>query len=70
MLYPSIARFGKTPNEVFPLSKPSLFVFLFFDWLFFLNENELFVFLLAKAEQAMDYGKELLKLVEEVIYAN
>jgi len=24
----------------------------------------------AKAEQALDYGKELLKLVEEVIYAN
>lgn len=28
------------------------------------------IYILAKAEQAMDYGKELLKLVEEVIYAN
>jgi hypothetical protein len=24
----------------------------------------------AKAEQALEYGKELLKLVEEIIYAN
>lgn len=43
MQYPGIARFGKTPNEVFPLTK---------------------------AEQALDYGKELLKLVEDIIYAN
>jgi hypothetical protein len=26
--------------------------------------------ILAKAEQAMDYGKELIKLVEDIIYAN
>lgn len=30
----------------------------------------MFYNLSAKAEQAMDYAKELLKLVEEVIYAN
>lgn len=30
----------------------------------------MFIFVLAKAEQALDYGKELIKLVDEVIYAN
>ncbi|CAF0746878.1 unnamed protein product [Brachionus calyciflorus] len=43
MQYPGIARFGKTPNEVFPLTK---------------------------AEQALDYSKELLKLVEDIIYSS
>ena len=68
MQYPGIARFGKTPNEVFPLSKCDTKRYLQYKIVGKFS-NFLF-FIVAKAEQALDYGKELLKLVEEVIYAN
>ena len=72
MQYPGIARFGKTPNEVFPLSKKNLI----FEALKYKRLNVdidlkfIYFIILAKAEQALDYGKELIKLVEEIIYAN
>jgi hypothetical protein len=69
MQFPGIARFGKTPNEVFPLSK---FPASIKSHILVSSNSFFFVrfFLSAKAEQALDYGKELIKLVDEVIYAS
>ena len=59
MQYPNAARFAKIPAEVFTVCKCCL-VSLSQYWLLFL--------LLAQAEQAIEYTKELLKKVEDIMY--
>jgi hypothetical protein len=57
MQYPNAARFAKIPAEVFTVCKWICLVF-----------RIQYRFFLAQAEQAIEYTKELLKKIEDIMY--
>lgn len=59
MQYPNAARFAKIPAEVFTVCKyRKVFIRLY----------HLLTYFLAQAEQAIEYTKELLKKIEDIMY--